>query len=132
MQSSIAQLSKWSATAPLCACKKEKIAYICLDKNCPAYKTHKLYCQECLMEGVHSHSKHTDASKFASSSETKWTNFKETVEIAINNSLKSYKAIEPLIKYLESEIIKAHVLPQEFRYITSDLEELKNLGTLVK
>jgi len=35
------------------------------------------------------------------------------------------------VKYLESEIIQAHVLPPEFRYITSDLEELLRLEALV-
>ena len=105
MQSSIALLSKWSATAPLCVCTKDKIAYICVEKTCPAYKTHRLYCQECLEDGVHSHFKHINAGKFASSSEARWTNFKETIDKALNNGLKSYKAMEPLIKYLESEII---------------------------
>jgi len=130
MQSSIALLSKWSATAPLCLCKKDKVAYICLEKTYSAYQNHRLYCQERLEENVHSH-KPINAGKFASSSETRWTNFKETVENALNNALKSYKAVEPLIKYLESEIIEAHVLPQGFRYITNDLEELKRLATLV-
>ena len=132
MQSSIALLSKWSATAPLCVCKREKIAYICLEKTCQAYKTHRLYCQKCLTEGVHHHFKHTDAGEFASTSEARWTTFKESVDKVLNNALKSYEAVKPLIKYLESEIIEARVLPQEFSYITSDLEELKRFATLVE
>lgn len=127
----ISKLSKWSENAPQCSCKREKVSYICPDVTCPLFQTRKLFCQQCLLDKLHRGCDFKDAKSFASESEKSWTDFKEVVDKLVNKGMKAYSTFEPLIKYLESETINAKALPPGFRYITADIERLKNLEMLV-
>ena len=75
--STIARMAQWAESAPLCACTRDKISYICLDKGCPAHSSHRLYCTECLDDGIHKHFQHVKASVFAEGSEKRWTELVE-------------------------------------------------------
>lgn len=106
MTSILAQ-AKWSQTAPFCNCKQEKASYICLERTCPAFTTHRLYCHLCLKKGVHKHYEHVDAGEYASGSEGRWKDFKESIDNLAHFGQQSYKAQEPLIRYLETEITQS-------------------------
>lgn len=116
-------LAQWTNDAPLCTCRKQNIAYFCLQKDCALNKQQMLYCQECLQEGSHLH-KHTQIRNVLGDIREKWEKIKESSEILCHKVTRIYEEWSPMITYLENAMSQVQLLPLGFKWITQDQEGL--------
>ena len=76
---------------------------------------------------MHKHFEHQSAIEFADGAQQRWTSFIEETETMVHNSKKAFTKNEPLINYLEAESNHCRIMPQEFSYVTQELQELLDL-----
>jgi hypothetical protein len=69
--------------APLCSCRKDKIAYICRNAQCPNHHTQRLYCQNCLNIGNHLHFPLHQIYTMLSETDIKWSQLMSNLKISI-------------------------------------------------
>ena len=90
---------------PVCSCKRDKVFYKCNEPTCPLFENQTFYCGDCRDEGNHTHFKHEKIILLIEKSDQQWNSLDEEYKTTVRQAKISYEKMEPLIKYLESELI---------------------------
>ena len=87
-----------------CQCGQE-VVYLCKTEKCPNYRKQKVYCLECSQDSKKHNHRPILIVKELEIQNQQWKDLKSEIKATYDETSKRYKAMEPLIKYLEEAMI---------------------------
>lgn len=112
-----------------CSCNTGKVLYKCIEANCPNHLAQPKYCEGC-MNIKHTHFPMKKIMTIIIETTESWPSFKQRYDTLAASAAASYKKVEPVIRYLETESIRVPAMlltqkPVQRRNITTDYQKMQ-------
>ena len=106
----------------------QEVVLFCKSQSCPDFQSQKYYCILCSQkEGKHEHKPFFIASEIEAQSK-KWHEFKTEIMLLYEEGTNRYKAMEPLIRYVEDAMMDPEAtFEREIEWVSAKYSQLKQV-----
>jgi hypothetical protein len=82
-----------------------EVMYFCKSQDCPDHHKQKYFCYNCSQDETKHNHRHLGIIKEMETQTKKWHDFNQTLAVTQTESTKRFKAMEPLIRYIEEAMM---------------------------